>query len=116
ARPDAGDVADDRHRTWPPPPFGARPAPHRAPGPVAGDPDLDPDLDRALAWRDHPSGHGPGAGVGASRRHLYALAGMVGAALLWLYRAALLHFGAGAAGLGAGHRLCRRCLQRPLQL
>ena len=41
---------------------------------------------------------------------------MGGAALLRLYRAALLHLGAGAAGLGAGHRLRRGRLQRLLQL
>ncbi len=115
-RPDAGDLADDRHRAWPSPPFGARPAPHRAAGPVAGDPDLHSDLDRALARRGDPAGDGPGTRAGAPGRHLSALAGMGGVALLRLHRAALLHLGAGAAGLGAGHRLRCGGLQCLLQL
>ena len=50
---------------------------------------------------------GQEAGAGGAGWRLCALAAMGGAALLRLYRPALVHLGAGASGLGAGHRLRR---------
>ena len=67
ARPDAGDLADDGDRTRPPPPLGARPAPHRAAGLWLAILVCDPDLDLALARRGDPAGHGPGPGAVARR-------------------------------------------------
>ena len=53
-RADDGRLADDRHRTRPQAPFGARRAPHGAAGPVARGHGVDPDLVPALAGRGDP--------------------------------------------------------------
>ena len=60
-----------------------------------------------------PDCDGPGAAAGGAGRRLCALAAMGGAALLWLYRAALLHLGAGAAAAGRWSSSFRRRASMP---
>ena len=123
---DACHLADHGDGTRPQAPFGARPAPHRPPGPVAGGPGVHPDLAVPLAGRRSVLlWMGQDRELAQAGGRLCALAAMGGLALLCLYRAAVVHLGAGAAGLGAGSRIrcggaeCRACLVlhvRPLRL
>ena len=100
ARADAGRLADDRHRTRPQPPFGARRAPHRAPGLVDRHHGRSADLGAAMERRGDTCRDGPGAGPVGACGDLCAYAAMGGAAVLRLHRSALLHLGAGAARAG----------------
>ena len=109
-------LADDGGRARPQPPFGARHPPHRAARPVDRRAGLHPDLADPVEHRGDPRRHGAGSGAGQGGRRLRALAAMGGAAVLRLHRAALVHGGARAAALGAGHRGHRGDLQRLRQL
>jgi MATE family multidrug resistance protein len=75
-RPDAGDVADDRDGARPQAPFGARRAPHRAPGPVDRHHRRAADLGFPVAGRGDPARDGPGP-------ELAVLAGSYVRALQW---------------------------------